>query len=364
MMKFREGDKVKFLNEKGGGVISKIVNPNLVHVAIEEGFDIPVLPSDLIKVESDAMPGKSSFNEDAEKTYQEMPEPVAPELPLRDEEDSGRRAPLYFGRNAVPKGVYLAFAPVDQKFLISGEINFHLLNNTPYEISFQLFTKTEEGFELREANKVGADESMLLESIARDDLAGFTHGFVQMMLRKDTMTEIIAPVHEYFKVQGGKFFQENAYKKSQLLNQRAIVITLSELAAMEKVSGVSKVSHTTAKEAARPKKPEKPQALIDRHKSAKSEAEVDLHISALKEDYSGMSNYEILSFQLSYFETTLESAMVHHYNKVTYIHGIGNGTLKSNLKQRIKEQYPDFIVRTAPFARYGNGAIEVLINHD
>ena len=44
-MKFRQGDKVRFLNERGGGVISKIVNPNLVHVTIEDGFDIPVLPS-------------------------------------------------------------------------------------------------------------------------------------------------------------------------------------------------------------------------------------------------------------------------------------------------------------------------------
>jgi len=363
MMKFKEGDKVKFLNEEGGGVVSKIVNPNLVHVAIEEGFDIPVLPSDLIKVESDTKPGRSFFNAEAETAKAEAPEPVAPELP-QEQEDSGRRAPLYFGKNAVPKGVYLAFAPVDQKFLISGDINFHFLNNTPYDISFQVFTKTEEGFQLKEANTIGAEENLLLDSVARDELSDFMNGFVQMMLRQDKMSEIIAPLHEFFKVQGGKFFQENAYKKSQLLNQRAIVITLSELAAMEKVSGIRKESHTSSKEVAKPKKPEKPQALIDRHKSAKSEAEVDLHISALREDYSGMSNHEILNFQLSYFETTLESAIVHQYNKVTYIHGIGNGSLKKHVKQRIKEQYPDFIVRTAPFARYGNGAVEVLINHD
>ncbi|MFW5974929.1 MAG: DUF2027 domain-containing protein [Bacteroidota bacterium] len=363
MMKFREGDKVKFLNEKGGGVVSKIVNPNLVHVAIEEGFDIPVLPSELIKIESETQPGRSFFNEEAENAGNMAPEPVAPEMP-QEPEDSGRRLPLYFGKNAVPKGVYLAFAPVDQKFLISGDINFHLLNNTPYEISFQLFTKCDEGYKLNEANIIGAEENLLLESITRDELSDFMNGFVQMMLRQDNMSEIIAPLHEFYKVQGGKFFQENAYKKSQLLNQRAIVITLSELAAMEKVTGLHKVSHISSKEAAKPNKPEKPKALIDRHKSAKSEAEVDLHISALREDYSGMSNHEILSFQLSYFETTLESAIVHQYHKVTYIHGIGNGSLKSHLKQRIKEQYPDFIVRTAPFARYGNGAIEVLINHD
>ena len=44
-MKFKVGDRVKFLNENGGGVVSKIVSPSMVNVAIEDGFEIPSISS-------------------------------------------------------------------------------------------------------------------------------------------------------------------------------------------------------------------------------------------------------------------------------------------------------------------------------
>jgi len=50
-MKFQLGDRVKFLNSKGGGVVSKIISPTLVNVMIEDGFEIPTITSELVKVE-------------------------------------------------------------------------------------------------------------------------------------------------------------------------------------------------------------------------------------------------------------------------------------------------------------------------
>ena len=51
-MKFKIGDKVKFLNESGGGIVSEIVSPSMVKVAVEDGFDIPYMTHDLVLVES------------------------------------------------------------------------------------------------------------------------------------------------------------------------------------------------------------------------------------------------------------------------------------------------------------------------
>ena len=50
-MNFKVGDKVKFLNEQGGGFISKIETPSLVYVSTNDGFDIPISTTELIKVE-------------------------------------------------------------------------------------------------------------------------------------------------------------------------------------------------------------------------------------------------------------------------------------------------------------------------
>lgn len=47
------GDKVRFLNEVGGGVIASFVDKNTVMVTDESGFDMPFLRSDLVVIETD-----------------------------------------------------------------------------------------------------------------------------------------------------------------------------------------------------------------------------------------------------------------------------------------------------------------------
>ena len=48
MEKFQVGDKVNFLNATGGGTVKRIIDTRMVEVTIEDGFDIPVLMSDLV----------------------------------------------------------------------------------------------------------------------------------------------------------------------------------------------------------------------------------------------------------------------------------------------------------------------------
>ena len=49
MTKFQIGDKVKFLNSIGGGVVTKIT-PDFVFVRDDTGFDMPMPPSELIRM--------------------------------------------------------------------------------------------------------------------------------------------------------------------------------------------------------------------------------------------------------------------------------------------------------------------------
>ncbi|HPI86611.1 MAG TPA: hypothetical protein PLR01_09565, partial [Bacteroidales bacterium] len=62
-MRFQLGDRVKFLNSKGGGVITKIISPSLVNVMIEDGFEIPTITSELVKVDPKGK-AESMFDED------------------------------------------------------------------------------------------------------------------------------------------------------------------------------------------------------------------------------------------------------------------------------------------------------------
>ncbi len=47
-MKCGIGDKVRFLNDVGGGTVTKIINKTTVAVQTDDGFEIPALDSELV----------------------------------------------------------------------------------------------------------------------------------------------------------------------------------------------------------------------------------------------------------------------------------------------------------------------------
>jgi len=88
--------------------------------------------------------------------------------------------------------------------------------------------------------------------------------------------------------------------------------------------------------------------------------EVDLHAEHLLPSLKGLSNGEILQYQLNYFHKKLDEAITQNYHYITFIHGIGEGVLKSEIR-RILHQYPKLIVHDASYRKYGFGATEVEI---
>ena len=62
MAQFEIGDKVKFLNAIGGGVVKKIQG-GMVYVEDESGFDMPFTPNELIRQADQSGVGKV-FNDE------------------------------------------------------------------------------------------------------------------------------------------------------------------------------------------------------------------------------------------------------------------------------------------------------------
>lgn len=90
MTKFQIGDKVKFLNSVGGGVVTKIT-PDFVFVRDDTGFDMPMPPNELIrmadmsgvaKVFNQDVPGSLPTAEEAKKTAEAESKAAAKEAEL------------------------------------------------------------------------------------------------------------------------------------------------------------------------------------------------------------------------------------------------------------------------------------------
>lgn len=83
---------------------------------------------------------------------------------------------------------------------------------------------------------------------------------------------------------------------------------------------------------------------------------VDLHIEALLDSFSKMSNAEILNYQMSVFEKELYKAMYEEAEKLTVIHGVGKGILKENIHAFLDKQDGVKSYKNEYHSKYGFGA--------
>jgi len=100
---------------------------------------------------------------------------------------------------------------------------------------------------------------------------------------------------------------------------------------------------------------------INKEKKNKREnpvPEFDLHIEKLVKSYKAMSNYEILTLQSETAKKHLEFAIRNRIPKIVFIHGVGDGVLKSELDFRMG-RYDTISFQDANYQKYGLGATEV-----
>lgn len=88
--------------------------------------------------------------------------------------------------------------------------------------------------------------------------------------------------------------------------------------------------------------------------------EVDLHIGQLVNSTKGMTNYDMLIVQLDTAKRQLEFAIKKRIQKVVFIHGVGEGVLKTELDY-LFGRYDNITFYDADFKKYGFGATEVYI---
>lgn len=368
-MELKPGDKVRFLNEKGEGVVTRQVNNVMVYVAIEEGFEVPVMVNELVKIEHGGAAGRyfggpAAPEMDISNTVKHKPDFSGTESTAESAGDTDRLSNLFrqSGKDTA-EGVYLVYTPHDQEQLILGNVDIFLVNNTPFELLFTFFVRDDEKlFSGVDYEVIPPFQKLLMETITRDDINFWSSGVVQGLFFKEELKAVLRPLNAEFTIRPVRFYKESGYGEFKLTGGKCLVIRLDDPSAQAKFAAKEELSKAGVEPALQQKVTAiAPPAYIDEHNIGSREAEVDLHISALRDDYNEMNKNEILRYQLDYFNRMLESAITNQYRKVTFIHGIGNGTLRAALISLLND-YENLEHRSAPFAQYGNGAVEVIIH--
>ncbi len=361
-MKFKLGDKVKFLNEHGSGEVCKIVSSSMVHVRIEDGFEIPVLNSELV------IDNEMGMYDGGKRPSQALtPEPPRPAPPPQTEEvtydDRSSKLEIFKARSNDAKGLYLAYLPHDQKWLLTGSLDVYLINYTSYDVLFSLFLRKQNGaWGGTDYDAMQPNTKILLGTIDREEIEKWSYGVIQAMFHKDSSLKVLVPVNSVFSFKPAKLFKENSYLESSFLEGKAYIFKINEIDTQPAVAESELDQKYDEDVEAKHAKPKEPEEVINKHKTSPREAIVDLHIGELIEDYSKMNNVDMLNYQLNYFVRCLESAIRSYVTKITFIHGVGEGVLKTKINEILSE-YDNMKTRDASLKKFGYGATEVLIWH-
>lgn len=370
-MKFKIGDKVKFLNDVGGGIITKITSPTMVFVAIEEGFEYPVSTSEIIPaVQYES--GAKAFNVDYKSSDTVRNETPETSFESDSEDDFEREIPLrkYTSLNPNKNGLYLAFIPHDQVWLLKDLIDVYVVNKTSYDVIYNLFLRNEDkSYVGVDFGSVSPNSRCFLDTIKREDINDWCNGCFQAVFHAELLKTPIAPFDTKFNIKPSRFVSKESYITSSFMEERSILYFLGEVveAQIETIKEEDLKSIDFSAKRPRLKALVEVDSFLQPYMIDAESAEVDLHIETvlensdlIKEAPENLDPIQILQIQLSHFERCLNEAFKLKLKKIVFIHGVGIGKLKAEMVKTMNK-YPDTHYFDASSSKYGAGAIEVWI---
>lgn len=347
------GDKVRFLSEVGGGIVRGFQGKDIALVEDESGFEIPMLVKECVVVQTDDynIPLKSN-----KKTN--VPEPE--EEPEKEEKPVTYRAPEIKGNDVL--NVYLAYVPQDVKAISATAFDAYLVNDSNYFIDYLYLSAEGKSWTLRSRGTVAPNMKQHLEEFEKADLNKLEHVAVQLLAYKDDRSFLLKKaVSMELRLDTVKFYKLHTFQQTDFFAEPALVYDI--VRDDEEVKQVF-VSADDIKEALLQKNvSESPQASKKHQPKVKNDIiEIDLHIHELLDDTSGMSNGEMLNYQLDVFRKTLEEYKNKKGQRIVFIHGKGDGVLRRAILDELKRKYKAYSSQDASFREYGFGATMVTIH--
>lgn len=351
-MQFKVGDKIKFLDEVGGGTVISVVDHRMVKVMTDDGFEMPVMTTNLI------LDFRSGQHDEVGRTQPANPlailnAPVEPETPSITEINP-------WGKVKEEPGVYLAFEPQEQHWLLTGELDVLLINNTNYDLLFSLFLMQGEVMRGVDFSSIPANSKMVIESISRDDIESWNSGAIQLLFHADEPKKIYMPTHIVIDIKVSRFFKEGSYMTSGMLRGKALIVNLITQNALTVASDHEAVRKFNSDAVSQQSTVKKDRPFISKYQTAVGEATIDLHIGELVDNIAGMTSHDMFLLQMEMFNKALNSAMKEDYEKVTFIHGVGNGVLKNAIIKAL-DGYEGVENKMASISKFGVGAIDIMI---
>lgn len=369
------GDKVRFLSEIGGGIVTGFRGKDIVLVEDADGFDIPMPARECVVIETDdynvptpaskAAANKKKAEEQQARSAAVIIKPASSGIESQAERLAKPQVSVY--RQPEMKGgdvlnVYLAFVPQDIKAVSTTPFEAYLVNDSNYCLYYTYLSAEGKSWTARSHGVIEPNTKLLLEEFEKSELNDRERVAVQLVAFKDNRSFAMKPaVSVEIRIDTVKFYKLHTFQNTAFFQTPALMydIVKNDLPAKQVY-----VSAEDLQDALLQRKeadaPAKPRTIIKR--GGKNEiVEVDLHIGELLDDIHGMSNSEILNYQLDKFREVMEQYKNKREQRIVFIHGKGDGVLRKALLDELRRKYPVCKTQDASFQEYGFGATMVTI---
>lgn len=345
------GDKVRFLNSVGGGIVRALQGKNMILVEDENGFDFPALITECVVVGSDDSLKNPTFvpKKEPEVSPQKAKEPEKEIIP--EETPGGERL-----------SAYLAYLPVNPKSMVETSYEAYFINESNYYLFFNYMSRNNNSWTSRCHSIIEPHTKIFIEEFDKSELNNLERICVQLVAYKKEKPFSLKNTYSVeLRLDTVKFYKLHCFTENDFFEEDALIFPVIRHDVPEKQLVVSA---TEIQEAMSEKKYESPRmspAPAKKQRREEPVIEIDLHINQLVDTTQGMNAADILNYQMETFHRILKENAGKKGQKIVFIHGKGEGVLRTAIEKELKTRYKSYTYQDASFQEYGFGATMVKI---
>ena len=355
---------MRFLSSTGGGRIVKIEG-QIAHVEENDGFVTPVLLKELVVVavageeaaRRDIFGGTGQKKQEQERERQSKFVPTAvPEAPKPE--------PVVETPEGEKLNVTLAYQAIELKHLSTTNFEAYLVNDSNYFLYFTYLSRADdaEGWTTRYAGLVEPNMQIFIEELSREQVGRLDRiAFQYVAFKRDKEFRLKAPVAVETRMDTTKFFKLHCFRENPYFDEPVIAVDIVKNDIPQRAMTIDSGSLEDAMKQKRAADRRPLARPVQKRQPKEGPLVVDLHIHELIDNTHGLSNADILNYQVDAFRKTMDENLRNHGKKIVFIHGKGEGVLRQALMKELNYRYKGHDVQDASFREYGYGATQVTI---
>ncbi len=306
------GDRVRVVKGSEQGIVTKILQGGLVEIEIEDGFQIPVLAKELVVVSAQ------------EANYFHGADVPTPPATIKTDATKSIKSQQ--------EDIFLSFKEINDKV-----VALYLINTLPNTLLFTFSEQKDTDYHPLTYGTIQPQEAFKIKEYQVQQMNNWPEFLIQYLRYSPTQQQLPAAQTQSFHIKAAAYHK--AFKATPVLGGN------SHLFPFKKSGTTQKITQPFFKD-----------ETVPAAKFVKPAQKVDLHfeeIPGVEKDYPDSDKMKL---QMHYFENQLDAAIAAGMAEITFIHGVGNQTLRLNIHKYLSQHAAVAYFKDAHKEKFGYGA--------